>query len=162
MSWGDRRNGDHPAGPYIQESRYCNQQPAFIPAYADTTSRRRVMNIENILNPSDENTRRHQQPRSSESYEAGGTAYKNHGFIQGNRAPRSGPYSHGANASARSRGDSGPPPPHKGSGLPDVPSRTRAFRPSYTNEEEHFIWYLRIDVRICRHKLFLLDLTLEH
>ena len=159
---GGRGDGDRRTGSYNQGSSHGNQQPGLVPAYADTTSRRRTMNIEDILNPSDENTRRHQQPRSSGSYEAERTAYRNHGSILGNRAPRSGPHSQGGNATARSRGGSGHLPPHRGSGLPDVPLRTRPFRPSYTDEEEHFIWYLRIDVRICRHKVFLLDFTLEH
>ena len=161
MSWGFRGDGDRRAGSYNQESNHGNQQPGFGPAYADSTSRHRVMNIENILNPSEENTRRHQQPGSSGSYEAGRTAYRNSGFIQGNRALRSGSHSHRANASARSRGDYGPPPPCRGPGMPDVPSRTRAFRPSYTDEEEHFIWYLRIDVRICRRKVSYLTLLLS-
>lgn len=148
MYSGGRGDGDRRTRSNSQDSTHGNQPPGSVPAYADTTSRRHIMNIEDILNPADENTRGHQQPRSSRPYDAGRTAYRSQGFVQGHRAPRSGPHSHGANAYARSRGDSGPPSLNRGSGPPDVPPRTRAFRPSYTDEEEHFIWYLRIDVGI--------------
>ncbi len=138
-AYDSRSNGYYRTGSDIQDSGHGHRNTGLIPGYADMTSGRRSMNIEDILNPSEENTRRHQQPQSSRSYDAG---------TQGNRAPRSGPHSHRANGSARSRGGSRPPPPHMGSRSSDVPSRTRAFRPGYTDEQEHFIWYLRIDVRL--------------
>lgn len=152
----DPRSNGYRTGSYDRGSIDGNRTPGLVPAYADTTSRRRSMNIEDMLNPSDENTRQHQQPQSRRS-EAGRTVSRNPRTapcsLQSNRATRPGPHSHGANASA-SRGGSRPPPIQgqrsRGSGSPDVPSRTRAFRPTYTNEEEHFIWYLRIDVRICQ------------
>ena len=154
----DPRSNGYRNGSYNQDNSHGDRNPGLVPAYADTTSRRRSMNIEDILNPSDENTRRYEQSQSSASYQAGRTGSRNHGSSQGTRAPRSGPHSHGANASARSRG--GPRPP-KGPGSPDVPPRTRDFRPSYTEEQEHFIWYLRIDVRICQYQNPWPDLTLE-
>ena len=156
-AYDPRSNGYYRTGSYIQGSSHSSRNPVPVPAYADMTSGRRSMNIEDILNPSDDNSKRFQQPQSSRSYDAGRTVPRNPGSPPGNRAPRSGPHSHEANASARSRGGSRAPPPHRGSGSPDVPSRTRAFRPGYTDEQEHFIWYLRIDVRI----VFLPDLTLE-
>lgn len=108
-------------------SRRGSRNPGPVRGYADTTSTRRSMNIEDILNPCDEDTKR------------------SPGSLQGNRAPRFGQHSHAADTSARSLECSRPPPPHRGSGSPDVPSRTRAFRPAYSDEEQHFIWYLRID-----------------
>lgn len=150
----DPRSNGHRTHSYDQGSSHGNPNSGIVPTYADTTSRRRSMNIEDMLNHSDEDTRRYQQPQFRRS-EAGRTVFRNPrtipGSLQGNRAPRSGPQSHGANASARSRGGSHPPPTQgRGSASPDVPSRTRAARPAYSNEEKHFIWYLRIDVRIYR------------
>ena len=124
-------------GSYHQSSNQAIRNPALVPAYGETTSRRRSMNIEDMLNPSDENTRREQQPQSPRSYKA-------------SKPSRSGPPSHRAKASARSQAGSRPPPRGRGPGSPDIPSRTRAFRPGYTDEQELFIWYLRIDVRICK------------
>ena len=135
----DPRSNGYRAGSYYQDyqgSSHGIRNPGLVPANADTTSRRRSMNIEDMLNPSDENTRPEQQPRSPRSYKTG-------------RTSKSGPLSYRAKASARSQGGSRPPPRGKGSGSPDIPSRTRAFRPGYTDEQELFIWYLRIDVRIC-------------
>ena len=166
MSSGDRsyssgandpRSNRYRTGSYSQGTTHGNQNPGPVAAHADTMSRYRSMNIEDILNPIDENTRSHQQPRSRRS-EADKMVSRNPrtvaGPLQGNRAPRSGPHSHGTNASARSRAGYRRPPTQgqrtRGLGSPDVPSRTRAFRPAYNDEEEHFIWYLRIDVCICR------------
>lgn len=157
-AYDSRSNGYH-NGSYNQGGSHGNRNPALVPAYADTTSRRRSMNIEDMLNPSEENPRRYEQPQSSKSYEAGRTGSGNPGSPQDIRAPRSVPHSHGANASARSRGGSRPPP--RGSGSPDIPSQTRHFRPGYTGEQEHFIWYLRIDVCICQHYNSRPDLILE-
>ena len=110
---------------------------SYVPAYTNTTSRRRSMNIEDMLNPSDEVPTREQQPQSPRSYRAA-------------RTPKSGLPSHRAKASSRSQGASRPPP--RGNGSPEIPPRTRAFRPGYTDEQELFIWYLRIDVRIYRRR----------
>ena len=145
----DPRSNSYRTGSYSQGSSHGNRNPDPVPASADTTSRSRGMNIEEILNPSDEGTRPYQEPQISRSYEAETTVSRNPGSLQGNRVPGSGPRSYGANASTRSRGSSRPRPRSRGSGSPEVPSRTRAFRPDYTCEEEHFIWYLRNDVRIC-------------
>lgn len=157
----DPRSNGYRTGSYNQGSSHGNRNPGLVPASADTTSIRRGMNIEEILNPSDDDSRRYQQPQSSGSYEAGRIVSRNPGSLQGDRVPGSGPRSHGANASARSRGISRPRPRSRGSESPDVPSRTRAFRPDYTCEEEHFIWYLRNDVRIRRHKVSWPDLSFE-
>ena len=145
----DPRSNSYRTGSYSQGSNHGNRNPGPFPTSVDTTSRRRGMNIEEILNPSDEDTRPYQQPQISRSYEAETMASRNPGSLQGNRVPGSGPRSHGANASTRSRGSSRPRPRSRGSGSPEAPSRTRAFRPDYTCEEEHFIWYLRNDVRLC-------------
>ena len=131
----DPISNSYRTGSYYQASGQGIRYPGPVPTYADTTSRRRSMNIEDMLNPSDENTRREQQPKSPSSYKAGKTS-------------RSGPTSHRAKASARHQGGSRPSPRGSGSGSPDIPSRTRAFRPGYTDEQELFIWYLRIDVSI--------------
>lgn len=102
------------------------------------------MNIEDMLNPSEENTGQEQQPQSPRSYKAGKTS-------------RSGTSSHKAKATVRSQGGGSRPLPRGGgSGSPDMPSRTRAFRPGYTDEQELFIWYLRIDVRIADAKFLTL------
>lgn len=151
----DSGSNSYRTGSFSQGSSYGNRNPGPFPVSADTTSRRRGMNIEEILNPSDEDTRPSQQPQNSRSYEAETTVSRNPGSLQGNRVPGSGPRSHGANAPTRSRGSSRPRPRSRGSGSPEAPSRTRAFRPDYTCEEEHFIWYLRNDVCICRAALFL-------
>lgn len=155
MSPGNGESGYGSSGSDNQESSHGNRNVGFVPASADTTSRRRNMNIEDMLNPSDESTIRHQQPQSSNSYEAGGTVSRNPHSLQGSRVPRSGRHSHGVNASAGSRQGSHPPSVRRsrGSRTPDVPPRTRGFRPAYSTEEGHFIWYLRLDVRICRHTL---------
>lgn len=149
----DPRSNGYRTGSYNQGRIRGNRNPGLVPAHADTTSRHRSMNIEDMLNPSDEDTRRYQQPQSSRSSDAGRTVSRNPGSLQGNRAPRSGTHSHGASASARSRGGSRPQPRRgqrsRGSGSPDPPLQTRSPRPDYTEEQEYFIWYLRIDVRIC-------------
>lgn len=163
----DPRSNHYRTGSYNQGITYGNRNPGHIPAHTDT-SRRRSMNIEDMLNPSDETTRPYHQPQSRRS-EAGRTVSRNprivSGSLQGNRAPRYGSHSHGPNGSARPRAGGRPPPTQgqrsRGSGSPDVPSRTRAFRPAYNDEEEHFIWYLRIDVRICPFRKSWPDLTLE-
>ena len=151
----DPRSNSYRTGSYSQGSSHGNRNPGPFPTSVDSTSRRRGMNIEEILNPSDEDTRPYQQPQISRSYEAETMVSRNPGSLQGNRVPGSGPRSHGANASTRSRGSSRPRPRSRGSGSPEAPSRTRAFRPDYTCEEEHFIWYLRNDVRLCWAALFL-------
>ena len=127
------------AAAIYQVSNYGVRDPSHVPAYTDTTERRRSMNIEDMLNPSDDITTREQLPQSPRSYKAA-------------RSSKPGPLSHRAKASARSQGGSRPPPRVsgvRGPGSPEIPSRTRAFRPGYTDEQELFIWYLRIDVRIC-------------
>ena len=131
----DPRSNDYRTGSTYQVSSYGIRNPSLVPAYTETTSRRRRMNIEDILNPSDENTTREQQPQSPRSYKAA-------------RTSKSGPPSNRAKATARSQGASRPPPRGRGSGSPEIPSRSRAFRPGYTDEQELFIWYLRIDVRV--------------
>ena len=141
MSSGGRGNSDN-----------GNRNPGRVPVCADNASRRRRMNIEDMLNPSEECSNPDQQPESSESYQSGRTVSRHPTSLQGNRPSRTGLHSHEANASARSREDSRTPNGGRGSGSPEVPSRTRPSRPDYTNEQEHFIWYLRIDVRTCRHK----------
>lgn len=153
----DPRSNRYRTGSYSQGTTHGNRNLGLVPAHADTMSRCRSMNIEDILNPTDEDTGSCHQPQSRRS-EAEKTVSRNprtvSGSLQGNRAPRSGPHSHGTHASARSRAGYRPPPTQgqrsRGLGSPDVPSRTRAFRPAYNDEEEHFIWYLRIDVCICR------------
>ena len=144
------RSNGYRTGSHSQDSSHGNRNPALVPAYAETTSRRRIMNIEDVLNPSDEGTRRYQQPQSSGSYEPARTVSENSRSLQGNRPPTSGPQSHGASASASSRGGHRAPQGQRGRGIgaPDIPSQTRSFRPPYTSEEEHFIWYLRLDVSI--------------
>ena len=129
-----RSNGYHTSS-YYQSSIYAIRNSGPVPAFSETTSRRRSMNIEDMLNPSDESTRREQQPQSPRSYKAG-------------KSSRPGSSTHKAKASSRSQG--GPRPPNRGKSLgsPDIPARTRAFRPGYTDEQELFIWYLRIDVCI--------------
>lgn len=131
----DPRSDGYRTGSFYQGSSHGFRNPCPAPANADTPLRRRSMNIEDMLNPSDENTGRDQQPQSPKPYKAGKTS-------------KSGPLSNRAKASARSQGGPRPPPRGKGSGSPEIPSRTRAFRPGYTDEQELFIWYLRIDVRI--------------
>ena len=136
---GSGSNG-YRTGSYHQGSSHDIRNPGLVPANAETTSRRRSMNIEDMLNPSDQNTTPEQQPQSPRSSKAG-------------KASKSGPLIYRAKASAKSQGSSRPPPKGRGSGSPDIPSRTRAFRPGYTDEQELFIWYLRIDVRIWWHDI---------
>ena len=132
----DPRSNGYRTGSYYQGSSHGIRTPDLVPVNTDTTSRRRSMNIEDMLNPSDESTGQEQQPQSPKSYKTGKTS-------------KPGPVSYRAKPSPRSQGGSRPPPRARGSGSPDIPSRTRAFRPGYTDEQELFIWYLRIDVRIC-------------
>lgn len=129
------RSNGYRTGSYHHGSSHDMRNPGLVPANAETPSRRRSMNIEDMLNPSDESTRTEQQPQSPRSYKAG-------------KASKSGPLIYRSKASAKSQGSSRPPPRGRGAGSPDIPSRTRAFRPGYTDEQELFIWYLRIDVRI--------------
>ena len=131
----DPRSNGYRTGSYYQGSSHGIRNPGPVPANADTTTRRRSMNIEDMLNPSDESPGREQQPQSPQSYKTVKT-------------PKPGALSYKAKASSRSQGGSRPSPRGGGSGSPDMPSRTRAFRPGYTDEQELFIWYLRIDVRI--------------
>ncbi|CAD6570476.1 MAG: hypothetical protein ASARMPREDX12_003641 [Alectoria sarmentosa] len=58
----DPRSNGYRTGSYNRGSIDGNRNPGLVPAYADTTSARRSMNIEDMLNPSDE--RQHQQPQS--------------------------------------------------------------------------------------------------
>lgn len=141
----DPRSNGYRTSSYHHNSSHGVRNPVLVPADTDTTSRRRSMNIEDILNPSDENPTRKQQPESPKSVKDDKKVPRKPGSPQGYRHPRSGPLSPKAKASARSQGGSRPPPRGRGSGSPENPSRTRAFRPGYTEEEEMFIWYLRID-----------------
>ena len=80
---------------------------------------RRSMAIQNMLNPSDEEVR----PSGNLS-----RAPVSH---QSKKSPRSSTHTRRSSTSQ--------------SGSPEIVQKTQAFRPAYSTEEQHFIWYLRID-----------------
>jgi len=121
----------------------------------DTTSRRRSMTIQDMLNPAGEDERQSSKSQSSQSSsddERRPPGSHRHLPVsqRDSRAPRSGPQSrrgytsHTSGGGARRLGHARRPA-RSPSSSPDVQPRTRPFRPAYTTEEVHFIWYLRID-----------------
>ncbi|MCJ1453030.1 hypothetical protein MMC28_003375 [Mycoblastus sanguinarius] len=129
-----------------------------VPPQLDTTSRRRSMTIQDMLNPSDEDARRSpptpSSPSSSDEERGPPRPTRtDHSSQRSIGSPRSGPHSHRVDRSPRPGGRSRRPsatPSAQSSGSrlprsPEVPARTRSFRPTYNPEEVAFIWYLRID-----------------
>lgn len=121
----------------------------------DTTPRRRRMTIQDMLNPAGDDERHFSGSQSSlSSSEDDRRSPGNHRHLPiprpENRARRPGTHSHrstnlhvsgsGRRRSGQSRQSSRSP-----SSSSDVEPRTRPFRPAYTTEEVHFLWYLRID-----------------
>lgn len=122
----------------------------------DTNSRRRSMAIQDMLNPAgrDEGYSSGSQssPSSSENERRPSGSYRHLPDPRpSSRAPRSVPHSrrsttsHMFGSGSRRPSLARQPSRRSPSTSPDVQPRTRSFRPTYTTEEGHFIWYLRID-----------------
>ena len=122
-------------------------------AQGDSASRRRSMTIQDMLNPSNEEVRHSPQSTSSQfSSDDDIRSSENQARVpvphQSKKSPRSGTHARRTSSSYTSKNGSRRPsrrPSRSPSSSPEVAQKTRAFRPAYSTEEVHFIWYLRID-----------------
>ena len=131
------------------------QHASLTPPQAEATSRRRSMTIQDMLNPAGEDEKHlsgsHSSSSSSDDERLPSLSHRHLPVPQrDSRTQRLGPYSRrgtGFRTSGSNMGGSvhSRRPSRSPSSSPDVQPRTRAFRPAYTTEEVHFIWYLRID-----------------
>ena len=132
---------------------FCHQQIIGLnAAQGDAISRRRSMTIQDMLNPSDEEVKHSPQTTSSQfSSDEDLRPSANHSRTpvsrQSKKSPRSDTHAR-RSASYTSKDGSRRPsrrPTRSPSSSPEIAQKTRAFRPAYSTEEQHFIWYLRID-----------------
>ena len=160
--WGlERHNNDSARGTIDRgPGTNDNGQGRYLGVVApqsDTNSRRRSMTIQDMLNPLNEDAARSPQYSSSQSSEDEGKFPKfstsAHSSHRENRSrgfrPHSDRVSKSPRPGARFCRPSTTPSAKSQQGKlprsPDVPARSRPFRPSYSREEVAFIWYLRID-----------------
>lgn len=130
------------------------QYASLSPPQTINTARRRSMTIQDMLNPAVDDERHSSGSQSSlsssEDERRPSASYRHLPVPQrDNRTPGSEPHSRRSTTSHMSGGTRRPGhsrrPRRSPSSSPDVQPRPRAFRPAYTTEEVHFIWYLRID-----------------
>ena len=121
-------------------------------AQGDAISRRRSMTIQDMLNPSDEEVKHSPKTKSSQLISDKDLRLSaNHSRTpvsrQSKKSPRSDTHTRrsasytskdGSRRLSRRRTRSA-------SSSSKTAQKTRAFRPAYSIEEQHFIWYLRID-----------------
>ena len=146
--------GSNAFGSGNHESDFGHQQNIGLNvAQEDATSRRRSMTIQDMLNPSDEEVRQSPQTTSSqfssdEDIRPSGNISRAPVSRQSKKSPRSGTHARRSSTSHTSKDGSRRPsrrPTRSPSSSPEITQKTRAFRPAYSTEEQHFIWYLRID-----------------
>ena len=113
----------------------------------------RSMTIQDMLNPSDEDVRQSPQTMSSQ-FSSDGDIRPSRNLSrapvsrQSKKSPRSVTHARRSSTSQTSKDGSRRPsrrPARSLSSSPEIAQKTRAFRPAYSTEEQHFIWYLRID-----------------
>lgn len=121
-----------------------------VPGRGETASRRNSMAIRNMLNPSDSDNRGYRSPSQSTLSGADDIGSSAHTPRAGRSSHRSGASSAGGTQSS-TQSHSPSASSHtslssRSSLSPEVPARTRTFRPAYDREEIFFIWFHRIDL----------------